>query len=51
MGCLGKLCFGITAVVGVVAIILGVSLGIYFGLPNKLKIEYDFRVGHWTLCG
>jgi len=27
MGCLGKLCFGITAVIGVVAIILGVALG------------------------
>ena len=27
MGCLGKCCFGITAAVGIVAVILGVSLG------------------------
>lgn len=27
MGCFGKCCFGITAAVGIVSIVLGVSLG------------------------
>ena len=33
MGCFGKCCFGITAAIGIVSVILGVSLG-------KIKLHY-----------
>ena len=40
MGCIGKCCFGITAAVGIVAVILGVSLGM-----KKYMIYKTLNIG------